>query len=136
MAKRKTKEVYEKEIVEVIRKNDDILFKEHIFLFYNDLAKAQFYNLELDESDAIKGALDANRTKAKQKMLNNWRESENSTLNIAAYRLIATDDERRKLNQQYIEATGKNGTPLMAREVAPTEARKIIDSLKNESMTE
>jgi hypothetical protein len=100
----KPKEVHEKAIVEVIKTNK-VMFIDHIFAYYTDLRQSQFYNLELDKSENIKDAISQNRLKGKTYMLNKWIASDQPTLQIAGFRLLADAEEHRKLNQQYIEQT-------------------------------
>ena len=102
----KKKEIYEAEIIEVIKKHK-ICRISHIFSFYTKLRSSQFYNLGLDKSDELREAIDNNRTKAKTYMLHKWITGDNATLQVAAYRLLADSDEHRLLNQQYIEANVK-----------------------------
>ena len=100
----KTREQHEKEIAKVIIQKK-LLFIEWIFNHYPDLKKTQFYNLNLNESDIIKEALANNKCKGQEYMINKWIASENATLQIAAMRLVSDAEQRRMLNQQYIDHT-------------------------------
>ena len=102
----KTKEQHEDEIVEAIIKHK-IRIIQHIFGYYTDIKSSQFYNLELEKSERIKGAISRNKAKDTGVLLDKWLKSENATLQIAAYRLICTNEERQMLNQQYIDHTSK-----------------------------
>ena len=99
----KTKEQHETEILEVIIKNK-IMKISHIFQHYTDLKSAQFYNLELEKSEAIKEQIRLNKTKAVSYMLNKWIASDNATLQISAFKVVCEDDERKKLSMQYVES--------------------------------
>lgn len=92
---------YEKEILEVIRKNK-ICRISHIFAFYAGIQSAQFYNLGLEKSEVIEKALFKNRTGATYYLLNKWIQSDNPTLQIAAMRLVCSKEEHQLLNQQYV----------------------------------
>lgn len=59
------------------------------------------FKVDSNELHSIKRALGLNKIKAKTKMVNKWEESENATLQIAAYKLIATDEERQALSTNY-----------------------------------
>jgi len=137
----KTKEQHEKDIVEVI-KEKKICRISHIFGFYTDIKSSQFYNLKLEESDKIKEALHQNRAKGTGYLLNKWISSDNAkgtgyllnkwissdnaTLQIAAYRLICTPEERQLLNQQYIEMK-----QIQDKDMTPEETRDfVISTLK------
>ena len=121
-----TKDEHEKAILKIIKENN-ILFIEHIWNYYFRLRKSQFYNLELEKSEAIRDAIDKNRAKEVNKMLNNWLENKNSTLQIAAMRLICTPEQRQMLNQQYIEMKAEVAE---RRELSLQEAKAAIEKLK------
>jgi len=121
----KTKDQHEKDIVEVI-KEKKICRISHIFGFYTDIKSSQFYNLKLEKSDNIKEALHQNRAKGTGYLLNKWISSDNATLQIAAYRLICTPEERQMLNQQYIEMK-----QIQDKDMTPEETRDfVISTLK------
>ena len=122
-----TKDEHEKEILKIIIENN-IMFIEHIWNYYFRLRKSQFYNLELEKSEAIRAAIDNNRAREVNKMLNNWFENKNSTLQIAAMRLICTPEQRQMLNQQYIEMKAEVAE---RRELSLQEAKAAIEKLKD-----
>jgi tyrosine-protein phosphatase YwqE len=122
-----TKDEHEKAILKIIKENN-IMFIEHIWNYYFRLRKSQFYNLELEKSEAIRAAIDNNRAKEVNKMLNNWFENKNSTLQIAAMRLICTPEQRQMLNQQYIEMKAEVAE---RRELSLQEAKAAIEKLKD-----
>lgn len=124
----KKKETYEKEITECIKKNR-IMFVSHIFGYYTKLKKAQFYNLGLDKSDTIKDAIAENRSKACGYMVNKWIASDNATLQIAGYRLIATEEERMALNQEYVKIDASIDNK---KELTAEEARELLDRLNKD----
>lgn len=121
-----TKAEHEKAILKIIKENN-IVFIEHIWNYYFRLRKSQFYNLELEKSEAIRDAIDNNRAKEVNKMLSNWFENKNSTLQIAAMRLICTPEQRQMLNQQYIEMKAEVAE---RRELSLQEAKAAIEKLK------
>lgn len=85
-------EHYEKEILEII-KAKNIFTIEMIFTFYSGISRSQFYELNLNKSDTIKNALDDNKNRTKHSMLSNWYKSNNPLLQIALYKVIATEEE-------------------------------------------
>ena len=122
-----TKDAHEKAILKIIKENN-IVFIEHIWNYYFRLRKSQFYNLGLEKSEAIRDAIDKNRAKEVNKMLNNWLENKkSSTLQIAAMRLICTPEQRQMLNQQYIEMKAEVAE---RRELSLQEAKAAIEKLK------
>jgi hypothetical protein len=97
---------HEKAILKVIADNSVRTFQD-IFVYYKACSRQTAYTHGLDKSDSIKEAIYANKRKDVTSMLDKWVKSDNATLQIAAMRLISDDDERQKLNQQYIDHTSK-----------------------------
>lgn len=104
----KTKNKYEKEICATIEK-DKIFFIEDIFCYYGGISRSQFYSIELNKSDTLLKAMSDNKIKALQGMRAKWYNSDNSALQIALFKLLCTDAERRKLaiNYNEVEHSGK-----------------------------
>lgn len=100
----KTFEEYEKEIALVIEERN-IFFIEELFAYYSGLSRSQFYNLELNKSDTLLKKMQNNRTKTKKSMQNKWYKSNNATLQLALMKLIADDEERKRLSQTYTDIT-------------------------------
>ncbi len=105
MTKAKKKRV-EKEILEVIEEYK-ITRITHIFAYYGGISRPTFYAEELDKSDTIKEALEKNRLKACSFLHNKWIQSDNPTLQIAAFKLLCDDDERQKLTQNDVTTKGE-----------------------------
>ena len=76
--------------------------------------KSTAYNYKLESLETIKEAFAINRSKGVNYLLQKWMKSDNATLQIAAMRIVADDDDRQKLNQQYIDHTSKGN------EIKPT----------------
>jgi hypothetical protein len=104
------KEKYEKEIVEVIKKNNLFVIQD-IFAFYTGIKSSQFYNLELEKSECIIKAILDNKSMTCQSLKNKWYRSENATLQIALFKTICSDEEAHRLNGTRIETenTHKGG---------------------------
>ena len=115
----KTKKQHEEDIVKTIKENK-VRCISHIFGHYHDLESSQFYNLKLEQSERIKEAIVKNKSKTTGYLLDKWINSDNPTLQIAAYRLTCTDEERQKLNQNYLELTGKDGASLAPKPIEIT----------------
>lgn len=103
------KQTYEKQLLEAIE-NNNIKFFDHCFAFV-PFSSATAYNHELEKLETIKEALNKNKVAAKNKMLCKWTESENATLQVAAYRLLSTPEEHKLLNQSYLDQTS-NGKEI------------------------
>lgn len=124
----KKKEIYEKEIADCIKKNR-IMFISHIFGYYTDIKISQFYNLGLEKSEMIKDAIAENRSKACGYMVNKWIASDNATLQIAGYRLVATEEELMALNQEYVKIDASIDNK---KELTAEEAREFLDKLNKD----
>jgi len=104
--------IYKQALKAVIEHN--LYFIEDIIAFL-PCAKPTFYDffpLESDEMNTIKSELDKNKTNAKINLRSKFFRSENSTERIALYKLIGTDEERRKLSTNYNEISGDENNPL------------------------
>ena len=121
------KETYEKEIIEVIKKNNLFIIQD-IFAFYTGIKSAQFYNLELEKSESIKKAIDDNKIKTKQSMKNKWYKSDNPTLQVCLMKLIGTEEEAHRLNGTKQEFSHK-GLHIT---VTKKETKDISQDLENE----
>ncbi len=94
-----------KQSLKAIEEND-LVFVEEIITFV-PFGKTTFYDHELNESDSIKKALDDNRVKIKAGLRKDWRTSKYPVLQIALYRLLATEDEYDRLILQKVDHTSK-----------------------------
>jgi len=106
---------YEEEMLKFI-KTHKIMQWSHMIWKSLSFSRATAYNYQLDKLDTIKDAFEVNRNDAANYLLQKWIKSDNATLNIAAMRIVADDESRRKLNQSYVDHTtnGKNvGFPLL-----------------------
>ena len=74
-----------------------LMFMEHIIAFL-PCSKTTFYDLELNQSDTIKKAVEEMRISKKTKMLSNWIDSETPSLQIAAMKMISEEPEAHRLN--------------------------------------
>lgn len=92
-------------------------------------ARSTFYANDLDKSDEIKDALNNIRTSMKTQMRNKWRNSENAALQIGLMKLIASDEERKRLATGYMETTQKHIAP----DLSNLTTDQIIELLGNES---
>jgi hypothetical protein len=96
----------EKKSLAAIKKHK-LMFIEHIVAFL-PCGKTTFYDLKLNESNAIKKAVEEMRVSKKTKMLSNWIDSETPSLQIAAMKMISEEHEAHRLNgtKQEIKQTG------------------------------
>lgn len=115
------KEQVVSQILKAIEKHKITFFDE--ICLYVEPALSTLYSWKLEEIEDIKAALAKNKISRKSKMRNKWEQSENATLQIAAYKLIADDEEIAKLNTSKVQAehSGKNGDPIQ------TENKHIVE---------
>lgn len=95
--------------IEVIGKNK-LIFIEDICAMCG-VSKNWFYQhfpIDSDDYDLLSKMLDDNRIALKVSMRKKWHDSDNSTLQMALYKLCSTDTEHRKLQQNYTDVTSKN----------------------------
>lgn len=93
--------------------------EKHKLVFVKDVAimiglsRTQFYDKGLHTNEAIQNALVRNRVVLKTGIRNKWYNSKNSASQIALYKLLADEDERKKLSQSYHDVTS-NGEQIEA----------------------
>jgi hypothetical protein len=85
----------EKKSLEVIEKHK-LFFIEDVVAFL-PCTKPTFYEHKLNESNAIKEALEKNKVEIKTSMRSKWYKSENPTLQMGLYKLIGTPEEAERL---------------------------------------
>jgi DNA-binding transcriptional regulator YbjK len=116
--------------LEAIEKHQ-LVFIDEVCTFL-PCSRATFYNHEIDKLDELKEALNNVRTNMKSQMRNKWRDSDNATLQIGLMKLIATDEERKRLATGYMETTQKHIAP----DLSNLTTDQIIELLGNESASD
>lgn len=78
-------------------------------------------------------ALNYQKAHTKIRMRHRWKNSGNATLELALYKLIAEDDERRALAQQYIDHTtqGDAIAPIAWEELSEDTIKEIFDAIRS-----
>lgn len=105
-----TKEL-EQQALEAIKEHG-LIFIEEVVSFL-PCASSTFYDHELEKSEAIKEAINFNKVSKKAKLRKNWEHSENATLNISLYKLLANEEELQRLSVQKVEHSGKDGEKII-----------------------
>ena len=113
-----TKELKKKALLAI--KKHKLMFIEHIVAFL-PCGKTTFYDLKLNESNAIKKAVEEMRVSRKTKMLSKWIDSDQPTLQIAAMKMISEDNEAHRLNGTRQEIKHKGGLKSTLIEWKPVE---------------
>ena len=94
-------ELYERSLG-IIENNDDIVFMYDVIVELG-ISTATFYDYFPDKSNdlnKLKEKLIANKSYQKRKLRKKWYDSDNATLNLCAYKLLADDDEHRALSDK------------------------------------
>jgi len=91
---------------ELIDKSIEVI-KEHELVFISDViaylpcSTATFYNHKLEQLEELKELLEQNIIETKIQLRKKWFNSDNATLQLALYKLLGTDEERKKLSQTF-----------------------------------
>lgn len=108
----KKAEDYEKLALSAIKEHDLVFLDE--LLEFLPIGRTMLYKLGVNSLDTIKEALELNKTKRKRRIRNQWeKETNNTGLQIAYYRLLATREELSRLNNthQHAEADTTKAQP-------------------------
>ena len=73
----------------------------------------EHFPIDSDELNNLKDLLEKNKIRTKSAIRAKLYKSPKASELLALYRLICTPEERKKLNQNYIELTGKDGKDLL-----------------------
>lgn len=96
-------------------KENNLFFIEDIVAFI-PCSKPTFYEyfpIESNEFNNLKDLLERNKIRTKSAIRAKLYKSPKASELLALYRLICTPEERKMLNQNYIELTGKDGKDLL-----------------------
>lgn len=104
----------EKQALEAIKKHN-LFFIQDVVAFL-PCSSSTFYDKELEKSESIKEALETNRIKTKNGLRAKWFHGNAPATQIALYKLLADEDEVRRLSSQHVDHTSKGDkvgfTPL------------------------
>ena len=100
------KEVYEKEILKVIKDNKLFVITD-IFAFYAGCTRKTFYDYKFHKSDTIKKAISNNKVTTCQSLKKKWFDSDNPTLQIALFKSICSKRDLKRLSLTYQDVTSK-----------------------------
>ena len=92
---KKEKEAILKKAIKVAK--DKKLCFMHYVAAYLPISNGTFYKWKCNEMEELKDVLEENAILKKTKLLGQWEESTNATLQIALFKLLANDEERKIL---------------------------------------
>lgn len=129
MAEWSTERMLEKALEE-IEKDDNILFIEDVVAACG-VSKTTFYKYipkGSEEYEQIWAKILDNRIEVKKYIRLKLRLSGKAAELLALYRMICTDEERRIINQQYVEMSGQMDNNVQIEFVGSGEKRKLAHS--------
>ena len=91
----KQKEAILKKAIKVAK--DENLCFMHYIVAYLPISNGTFYDWKLHELEELKDVLEENAIKKKTVLLTKWGDSNNATLQIALFKLLANEEERKIL---------------------------------------
>lgn len=88
-------------------------------------SRQTLYDWEFDKLDNLKSLIENNKRKVKQNLRKQWaKETASATLQLALYKLLATDEEKKSLSMEYREHSGEIKLPSLQVEiVSPDESK-------------
>ncbi len=107
-----------------------LFFIEDIVAFL-PISKPTFYDyfpIDSNEFNDLKGLLETNRTELKVSMRSKWYKSNAPALQMALMKLICNDEERRMLSMQHNDIT-TNGKEISNQQLPTDTINKLIDKL-------
>ena len=101
-----SQELY-KQALDIVKNDDKVVFMYDIICELG-ISTSTFYDHIKEgsnESKTLKEMIRSNAAAQKRKLRSKWYDSENATLNLCAYKLLADDDELKRLNDKEDSST-------------------------------
>lgn len=120
---------------EELRQTALLAIKREKLVFFNEICgyisagRATLYGHDIDKDEEIIKALAENRIKTKVGLRRKWYDSDNASVQISLFKLLATDEERLKLSQSYVDVTTK-GDKMPSLDVSKL-SDDILEALEN-----
>ena len=112
-----------------------LAIKHEKLVFFNEIGgyisagRSTLYGHDIDKDPEIIQALSENRIKTKVGLRRKWYDSDNASVQISLFKLLATDEERLKLSQSYVDVTTK-GDKMPSLDVSKL-SDEILEALEN-----
>lgn len=100
-------------------KSKRLFFQQDImdYLGISENAFTRCFPKGSDERRELEGMLQFNKAVTKNGLRHKWYESDGASQSIALYKLLATDDERKRLSQTYTDITSNGDSVFSAPEI-------------------
>ena len=98
-------------------------------------SQSTLYARKLEQSEDIKSALEENRIMMKVVLRKKWYDSENATLQLALYKMLATPEEFERINVQKLDHTSKGESikPVEIKVSSKENAKELKNFLQDAS---
>lgn len=100
-----TKKYMIKASLEAIKKYN-LIFIDEIFA-YVPFSRALYYVKQLDKLDELNKEILNNKIKIKKSLQKKWHDSSNPITQLALYKLVGTNDERKRIVSAQVELKGQ-----------------------------
>ena len=117
-------EILKAKAIEAIKKNK-LIFIEDICAMIG-ISKPAFYDhfkIDSDDYNELSHLLDENKISLKVALRKKWFDSDNATTQMALYKLCSTNEEHKKLQQNYTDIT-TDGEKIQSQSVMTLEQAK------------
>jgi hypothetical protein len=99
--------------IKLLLESEKIFTFKDIFVFYKGCSKSTAYLNGLDKSDELKEALEMNKRRGVQSLIDKWIDSDNPTLQIAAFKVICSPEERKTISSNYIDSNNTTDSEII-----------------------
>lgn len=133
-----TEELKEKALNKITK--HQLVFLEDVYVQLGISVSTFYDHFPVDSKDSkdIKSLLQLNKSSIKSNQRSKWYKSDAPALQIALYKLISTEDERKRLTSSYTEVSG--GVDSIIKLELPKELKDVIkagfrEALRKQSPT-
>ena len=121
------REQIRKELIRNIKRDENITsFQDAALTIAPDIST--LYTWEFEKLDDIKSAIAQNKIKVKSQLRKQWKDAgASATLQLALYKLLATEDERKALAMEYHDHTTAGEALIMPKFVMDETNREKPD---------
>lgn len=128
MISKNPKELFEEAKILIVE--NKLHFLEDVIALLPCSKPTLYKHIPIDSNEfyELKQLLDNNAINVKRNLRKKWEDNDNPTLQISLYKLLGSDDERRKLSQAYNDIN-IGGEMKVDAELSAKDIKKIIEGL-------